>query len=506
MKKTYAFALTAGLFLLGSCAANEPEGGTQNPNEDGDYGYVRFVLASDVTRAGQEAGFDPGEGESDIKDIHFLFYNESGTYMFDQTAGVGEGYDTQIIDHEGKKCAIVKLNRPAKSVVAIVNAQTNDEGKDNPRRRVTNSISTDEDGKTYFTMSNAAYYNSSDVATYRTPITTDKLFTSEEAAADANETNAVIINVERLAAKVKLSKAASFSNNIADVAYYSGDTKTVGKVTFVPEAVFLTATQGNSYLVKNLPTYTADLSWAKPTGINRSYWCSAVGASEDYPLEYMTIAEIPENCEGDDMWDSSKNFHYVRECTGSATATQTSVIVLGTYAIKTADGTTTFADENGTFWLMAMGDEFSVFTSEKAVMKAMGAVYTGTGDAETTTDRLVKDGEGAEWNGWMMLNSQKAAGKDTGLRCMKYQAGKGYYAAPIQRWDNKQGKVWNGIVRNHVYDVEIGKITGMGIGLPNLDEPIIPITPNNPDDQNFFLHLNVRVMDWRLVPTQTVNW
>ena len=139
-------------------------------------------------------------------------------------------------------------------------------------------------------------------------------------------------------------------------------------------------------------------------------------------------------------------------------------------------------------------------------MKAMGAVYTGTGDAETTTDRLVKDGEGAEWNGWMMLNSQKAAGKDTGLRCMKYQAGKGYYAAPIQRWDNKQGKVWNGIVRNHVYDVEIGKITGMGIGLPNLDEPIIPITPNNPDDQNFFLHLNVRVMDWRLVPTQTVNW
>lgn len=515
MKKTYAFALTAGLLLLGSCAANEPDGGQTNPNEDGDYGYVRFEIASEMTRADQEAGYSSGAGESAIKDIHFLFYNDAGNYMFDQTAGTGTGYDTQIVDHNGKKCAVVKLNRPAKSVVAIVNAQTNDEGKASPRSRITPSLYTDEDnaddnGTTrYFTMSNATYYNSNDVATYRMPITTDKLFTSASAAANATEAKAIIINVERLAAKVMLSQAASFTNSIADVASYDGDTRTAGKVTFTPEAVFLTATQGNSYLVKNLPAYSADLSWAKASDTNRSFWCSAVPASDDNPLDYMKISDIPANCKGTDMWDATKNFHYVRECTGASIETQTSVIVLGTYTIKTADGNTTFADANGTFWLMAMGEEFSVFTSEKAVMKAMGAVYTGTGDEETTTDKLVKDGEGAEWNGWMMLQSQKAEGKDTGLRCMRYQTGKGYYAAPIERWSTGSGttkKVWNGIVRNHVYDVEISKITGMGIGLPNLTDPIIPITPNKPDDQNFFLHLNVKVLDWRLVPTQSVEW
>lgn len=108
-----------------------------------------------------------------------------------------------------------------------------------------------------------------------------------------------------------------------------------------------------------------------------------------------------------------------------------------------------------------------------------------------------------------------------------YTQGKCYYAIPIwhlrmtedetnQPLDNPQkdpgtgliqnGKIiWNklrvgdlGLVRNHVYNLEVKAITGLATGINDLDNPIVP-----PMDQDeYWIKYQINILNWRIVPTQ----
>ena len=58
-----------------------------------------------------------------------------------------------------------------------------------------------------------------------------------------------------------------------------------------------------------------------------------------------------------------------------------------------------------------------------------------------------------------------------------------------------------GVVRNHVYNIEITGVTGLGIGLENPDQPMVP--PMDPD--NYYIAARLNVLAWRVVPTQQVT-
>lgn len=58
-----------------------------------------------------------------------------------------------------------------------------------------------------------------------------------------------------------------------------------------------------------------------------------------------------------------------------------------------------------------------------------------------------------------------------------------------------------GLVRNHSYSIVVDLIKGLGNGIPNPGDPIVP--PTDPED--YFISARIIVLNWAVVPTQNVT-
>lgn len=99
-----------------------------------------------------------------------------------------------------------------------------------------------------------------------------------------------------------------------------------------------------------------------------------------------------------------------------------------------------------------------------------------------------------------------------------FQGGKAYFTIPIKhlgyyRADNPNLETavnsknfdWTGVrsgdfglVRNHIYNIVVDNIKGLGNGIPDPDDPIVPPT----DPEEYFIGARIIVLNWALVPTQ----
>lgn len=69
----------------------------------------------------------------------------------------------------------------------------------------------------------------------------------------------------------------------------------------------------------------------------------------------------------------------------------------------------------------------------------------------------------------------------------------------VYQWQNMRPGDF-GVVRNHVYTLNIQSISGLGTGLRDEQQPIVP--PMDPD--NYFVKARLNVLSWRVVPAQGV--
>ena len=58
-----------------------------------------------------------------------------------------------------------------------------------------------------------------------------------------------------------------------------------------------------------------------------------------------------------------------------------------------------------------------------------------------------------------------------------------------------------GLVRNHSYSIVVDKIKGLGNGIPDPNEPIVPPT----DPEEYYIGAKIIVLNWAVVPTQHVT-
>ncbi|MDE6716902.1 MAG: fimbria major subunit [Muribaculaceae bacterium] len=88
----------------------------------------------------------------------------------------------------------------------------------------------------------------------------------------------------------------------------------------------------------------------------------------------------------------------------------------------------------------------------------------------------------------------------------KFQTGKAYFNVPLKHiwgvgsssnnFDAKSVVLGDyGVVRNHVYDLTINKIEGLGTGIGEITQPIVPPTEN----EQYYISTRIRVLQWRLV-------
>ena len=102
-----------------------------------------------------------------------------------------------------------------------------------------------------------------------------------------------------------------------------------------------------------------------------------------------------------------------------------------------------------------------------------------------------------------------------------FKGGKAYFTIPIKHlgfyrdendnvgkmgteknfnWEKVQSGDF-GLVRNHIYTIEVETIAGLGNGIPNFDDPIVPPT----DPEEYFIGARIIVLNWAVVPTQKVQ-
>lgn len=72
-------------------------------------------------------------------------------------------------------------------------------------------------------------------------------------------------------------------------------------------------------------------------------------------------------------------------------------------------------------------------------------------------------------------------------------------SANVYNWENMRRGDF-GVVRNHVYTLNVTEIKGLGTGLRSDDQPIVP--PMDPE--NYYIAARLNVLPWRIVPTQNV--
>lgn len=77
------------------------------------------------------------------------------------------------------------------------------------------------------------------------------------------------------------------------------------------------------------------------------------------------------------------------------------------------------------------------------------------------------------------------------------------YGKPIDQWDWTKMKTGDfGIVRNHVYTIEVSKIAGLGTGIINDNDPLLPPT----DKVAYSVNFRVNIQKWATLPTQKWEW
>lgn len=103
-----------------------------------------------------------------------------------------------------------------------------------------------------------------------------------------------------------------------------------------------------------------------------------------------------------------------------------------------------------------------------------------------------------------------------------FQGGKAYYTIPIKHLGfyrssnvknagknaNDKDFDWNevksgdfGLVRNHIYSIIVDDIKGLGNGIPDPNDPIVPPT----DPEEYFIGARIIVLNWAVVPDQHVT-
>ncbi len=103
---------------------------------------------------------------------------------------------------------------------------------------------------------------------------------------------------------------------------------------------------------------------------------------------------------------------------------------------------------------------------------------------------------------------------------MAYNHGRAFFSAPIQHlgWQrdsntqkNLSQSEWDwtkmlagdfGVVRNHVYTLSVNRITGLGTGILDYGNPILPPSEHVAYNMRF----SIQIQKWAIVPTQEIDW
>lgn len=537
--RTLFMSMVAGLAFVG--CSNE-EDMTSGNNGEPQYLTVSVNATSTLTRANSlEEDYEEGVGnENAVSKVRFYFFDADGNAAQVKGESGGTYYDVEMsgtdkdMDNVEKiLTATLVIQTPAKdkvpaSIVAVVNPKSDLVAVESIAKL--NEVIADHSSTTSFIMSSSVYANETtkmeavNVAGHLYP------------TADAAEADPVIIHVERVLAKARLT--VGLTANVNGVYKTSDD----GSQKFDDEEIYVkflgwnvTATAKTSRLMKEInPSWPSNLFGStlwNTADYYRSFW--AVNPSE---MSYNygafntgdNAANAITNFDPGTKESPKTNYTYLQENasddkTKGTDPEKPSQVIIAAQLVK-EDGSTAiefaeYAGErttiNGLIVKYATASELWKDNEE-----GTGRVKIGVGDIELKTATEINAAnqntpgrykvyaqltETAAAKTWYKSNEADASPVDAnnvlkGLGGAKvWKDGKTYYYFDIRHLngtstEDVKGKI--GVVRNHIYAAKINSLAGLGTPVYNPDEIIYP---EKPEEDETFIAAQIRILSWRVV-------
>ena len=495
--KHLLFGALAALAFAACTKDNAPAGTTPNGGDNvtvagTSYLKVNFVMPGNpATRADAEGdAFEYGTDAENAVTSGTLFF-------FDGTTQVADPFDLSSLTWEGETTAtiekvsdiVVVLENPLReptSVVAVLNETMSELGLSKSStlddiKAVLKDFATNKTAEGKFVMSSSAYDGAeNDVAA--------KIETVYKTREEAEKAASVKVPVERVVAKVEVD-ASDATLNLAN-----GETSASNTVNIDGTDVEITATVDGfwfdnaattSLLLKDI----SDNAAADNDADNfRSYWAK----SGTTAWAHGTLS------------DAKEGPQYVQENTAKDSTQVVVAVTLkaGENALKlvkylgklyTEDGFAIAVANtlNGTYWTKTEGetvtyetvdaDDFTITYTRPTGVEL--ASYEAYAKIDATTDYYVKSGD----------TYTKVDDLDLGgYVVQRWEDGAAYYFVPIKHDADRFG-----VIRNHVYKLNVKSINGLGTPVPFKDvDEIIPIIP---EETETYISAEIDILAWKIV-------
>lgn len=555
-KKLFFLPFLAALAFTGCSNDDDPAAGG-NENKGDDYGYVavNIVQPKSIGTRAAGTGFEYGsDDENKAESGLFFIFNADGTIYSMDNNPQSIALTTDKSGDEANNSVTPQVEKIYNAVLVIDGATTAPTAGlqivcvlNAPANLATSSVSSlsalkatiaDYSAHTSgtFIMSNSVYKDG-DKEILGATVETKNISKSASVALE----NPVDIYVERVVAKIRAKGNSSFNNQGANPAIDGVEKNLTIKLTGI-EIANIAQT---SYLVKNIEGISYD--WAWDAANKRSYW-ETVPTSLTYGNKsYNTIvSDSPKDGENS-TFDITKvnTTDYIQPNTS---AQKTAVLVTA----ELLDGTTPynfvylrggyFTPDNALALIAqyAANNGYYKRTSAENV-----TLVTYSQLATTDFEWKNKFDEGATQYTWLERYEVVAQVKSSVSDLYKkngdtytpatandintllagsesshpyvaqyYKDGKCYYFVNIDQTSvanerkatgtsDAAAHTYDGVVRNHIYDLTLSSIKGIGTPVFDPDDVIIP---ERPDIENlYYLAARINVLAWKVV-SQTVNF
>ena len=515
----------------------------------GDQAYIAVNISnSNVNSRGTSTTFENGIDEENAfeKATFFFFDNGGNPYNVSSTGNYVEKTFAEMnmqansgnVEEISDNVLVISKSQdvPPQKMLVVLNAPEGLSGKTLGELRkevaaygLTTTDVTDDNNVTRtkveykntakFVISNSVYVNET---TGKEVDAVD--LTSSNIAPDATKAlkNPVKIYVERTVAKVRVTdvrtdKSVNVTvkdNQGTDVAIHA---QIVGwKVTNITK---------ETNLLKKINTTWTGWTWNAPSNF-RSYWADTEDKTVSHPWKYSELT----NAAGtfDYYFENTKaNVAEVKDNNDAVTTPaqhNKSQLLVAVKLVASTDASDTKA--NGVTICEWFGAKYTLDGLKTAIANSLNTqIYYASDKSSIKPNDITffqevdnKDGKRYVSYATLVDNSAitdatfiDADGKaltkaqvNTKLAAIQpaliWNEGMAYYYLDIEHFGT--GDATHGLVRNHLYDITIGKIEGLGT--PVYD-PTKIITPEKPVDEYSFISAQINILAWKVVKQQNVT-
>ena len=506
---------------------DEPE--VDNGSVKGKESYLAVNLKSAHTASRAEgATYEDGtDTENAATKVLFFFFDASDqAYAVATVNGAGVNYlektitldannpaNDNVEEISNKILVIEKSNVvPPQKILAILNAPAALKVNSNLSDLTAKIGAYNKEGEN-FIMTNSVYkHAATGEVVVATELAAENICASQEAAL----AKPVDIYVERVAAKVRVTAAYGTGNT----SFATGVTTTDNKAIYAKvQGWKVTNIKNEAYLLKNISANWTDdkLSFAwNDAPYFRSYWANTTNAGWNSPKHPWKWSELTNSAaEGVDYYYENTDAN-----SDDLTFDDNGNITAGTHNKSQLLVAADFVDVNGDPIEIAewYGQKYTIPNLKIAIANAVKSqifVMGTNGTAASITDADIdffQEEAGAPDNRYLSYaklvaasESKSFVGPDGTTTLTKDQVNTllksvrpakiwkegGYYYMDIKHLGSAVG-----LVRNHLYDITIDGI--QGLGTPVYD-PEKVITPEKPESDESFISARINILAWRVV-------